>query len=240
MDCQTKHSFVYFNMIIVWKSLNIFYQIIPIESSEVKTVFCIWAMTSQNQKMSVRWAKTKIGLGIRPAWSEYLLCAQWLTMDLICLHANSGDSDQTNLLYRLTWVYSWRTFTTLVFHFCLSLDQNMNIMQKSIECYGLTLRKHMGSSHEQFRLNPRYSHMPIVRMQPVVSALQTIKLARLSTTFISYIFLIANCYTRCWSAISVLPKTGIEYSDQTELMSRLIWVRLLVFSCRGCSCPVEI
>ena len=98
----------------------------------------------------------------------------------------------------------------------------MNIMQTSIECYGLTLCKHMGSSHEQFRLNPHYSHMPIVRMQPVVSALQTIKLARLGTTYISYIFPIANCYARCWSAMSVLPKTDIEYSDQTELMSRLI------------------
>ena len=35
----------------------------------------IWAMTSQNNKISVRPAKTQISLGIRPVWSESSLSA---------------------------------------------------------------------------------------------------------------------------------------------------------------------
>ena len=35
----------------------------------------IWATSRQNQQMTVRPAKTKISLGIRPVWSESSLCA---------------------------------------------------------------------------------------------------------------------------------------------------------------------
>ena len=55
----------------------------------------IWAATWQNQQMSVRPAKTQISLGIRPVWSESLLCAQWVAKDPSFLHADSEDSDQT-------------------------------------------------------------------------------------------------------------------------------------------------
>ena len=37
----------------------------------------------------------RISQGIRPVWSEYLLCAQWVAKDPIFLHADSEDSDQT-------------------------------------------------------------------------------------------------------------------------------------------------
>ena len=45
-------------------------------------------------------------LGIRPVWSESLLCAQWVHVakDPSFLHADSKDSDQTGQMPRLTWV----------------------------------------------------------------------------------------------------------------------------------------
>ena len=45
--------------------------------------------------MTVRPAKTQISLGIRPVWSESLLCAQWVAKGPRFLHADSEDSDQT-------------------------------------------------------------------------------------------------------------------------------------------------
>ena len=51
--------------------------------------------------MSVRPAKTQISLGIRPVWSESLLCAQWVAKDPIFLHADSEDSDQIGGMPRL-------------------------------------------------------------------------------------------------------------------------------------------
>ena len=47
--------------------------------------------------MSVRPAKTQISLGIRPVWSESLLCTQWVAKDPSFLHADSEDSDQKKL-----------------------------------------------------------------------------------------------------------------------------------------------
>ena len=44
--------------------------------------------------MSVRPAKTQVSLGIRPVWSESLLCAQWVAKYPRFLHADSEDSDQ--------------------------------------------------------------------------------------------------------------------------------------------------
>ena len=42
-------------------------------------------------KWHVRSAKTQISLGIRPAWSESSLCAQWVAKDASFLHADSED-----------------------------------------------------------------------------------------------------------------------------------------------------
>ena len=41
--------------------------------------------------MSVRPAKTQISLGIRPVWSEFSLCAQWVAKNPSFLHADSKD-----------------------------------------------------------------------------------------------------------------------------------------------------
>ena len=38
-------------------------------------------------------AKTQISLGIRPVWSESLLCAQWVAKDPSFIHADSEDSN---------------------------------------------------------------------------------------------------------------------------------------------------
>ena len=45
--------------------------------------------------MSVRPAKTRISLGIRPVWSESSLCAQWVAKDPSFLHTDSEEYDQT-------------------------------------------------------------------------------------------------------------------------------------------------
>ena len=42
-------------------------------------------------KWSLRPAKTKISLGIRPVWSESSLCAQWVSKDPSFLHVDSED-----------------------------------------------------------------------------------------------------------------------------------------------------
>ena len=64
----------------------------------------------KTNKMSVRPAKTKMSLGIRPVWPESSLCAQWVAKDPSFLHADSEDSDQTGWMPRLIWVFAGRTF----------------------------------------------------------------------------------------------------------------------------------
>ena len=64
--------------------------------------------------VAVRPAKTQIRLGIRPVWTESLLCAQWVAKDPSFLHADSEDSDQTGRMPRLIWVFAGRTLTLLV------------------------------------------------------------------------------------------------------------------------------
>ena len=53
--------------------------------------------------------KTQISLGIRPVWSETLLCAQWVAKGSVLLQADSEDSDQTGRMHRLIWVFAGRT-----------------------------------------------------------------------------------------------------------------------------------
>ena len=60
-------------------------------------------------KWHVRPMKTQISLGIRPVWSESLLCAQWIAKDPSFLHADSEDYDQTGWMSRLIWVFPGRT-----------------------------------------------------------------------------------------------------------------------------------
>ena len=57
-------------------------------------------------KWQMRPAKTQISLGIRPVWSESLLCAQWVTKDQSFLQEDREDSDQ-----------SISVFTGHIYHF---------------------------------------------------------------------------------------------------------------------------
>ena len=68
----------------------------------------------KTNKMSVRPTKTQISLGIRPVWSEFSLCAQWVAEDPSFLHADNEDSDQTGRMPRLIWVFAGRTVILLV------------------------------------------------------------------------------------------------------------------------------
>ena len=60
-------------------------------------------------KRHVRPAKTQISLGTRPVWSEPSLCAQWVAKDPTFLHVDSEDSDQTEQMPRLIWVFAGHT-----------------------------------------------------------------------------------------------------------------------------------
>ena len=51
----------------------------------------------------------QISLGIRPVWSESLLCAQWVAKGSVLLQADSEDSDQTGRMRRLIWVFAGRS-----------------------------------------------------------------------------------------------------------------------------------
>ena len=53
--------------------------------------------------------QTQISLGIRPVWSESLLCAQWVAKGSVLLQADSEDSDQTGRMRRLIGVFAGRT-----------------------------------------------------------------------------------------------------------------------------------
>ena len=64
----------------------------------------------KTNKMSLRLAKTQIGLGIHPVWSESSLCAQWVAKDSSFLHTDSEDSDQPGRI----WVFAGRTLILLV------------------------------------------------------------------------------------------------------------------------------
>ena len=74
----------------------------------------LWATTWQNQQNECAPAKTQISLGIRPVWSESSLCAQCVAKDLMLLHADSEDSDQTGRMPRLIWVFAGGTAILLV------------------------------------------------------------------------------------------------------------------------------
>ena len=72
----------------------------------------------------MRPAKTQISLGIRPVWSEFSLCAQWVAKDPSFFHADSEDSDQTGRMPRLIWVFAGRTLIFLVLSFRGSVMAN--------------------------------------------------------------------------------------------------------------------
>ena len=76
-----------------------------------------WAREPPHDKtnnMTVRPAKTQIGLGIRPVWSESLLSA-WRNLGSLATHwAHSEDFDQTGRTPRLIWVFAGRTVISLV------------------------------------------------------------------------------------------------------------------------------
>ena len=60
----------------------------------------------KTNKTTVRPAKTQISLGIRPVWSEFSLCTQWVAKDPSFLQADSEDSDQSGRMPRLIWVFA--------------------------------------------------------------------------------------------------------------------------------------
>ena len=66
-------------------------------------------------KMTLRPAKTRISLGIRPVWSESSLSA-WRKLGSLATHwVHSEDFDQTGRMHRLIWVFAGQAVTLLVF-----------------------------------------------------------------------------------------------------------------------------
>ena len=64
--------------------------------------------------VSARPAKTQISLGIRPVWSESSLSAWRNLGSLSTQWAHSEDSDQTERMSRLIWVFAGRILIVLV------------------------------------------------------------------------------------------------------------------------------
>ena len=73
-----------------------------------------WATSWQNQQNDCALSEDSISLGIHPVWSESLLCTQWVAKDPSFLHADSEDSDQTEQMPRLIWVFAGHTVILLV------------------------------------------------------------------------------------------------------------------------------
>ena len=68
----------------------------------------------KTNNVAVRPAKTQIRLDICPVWSESSLSA-WRKLGPLATHrAHSEDSDQTERMPRLIWVFAGRTLTLLV------------------------------------------------------------------------------------------------------------------------------
>ena len=59
--------------------------------------------------------------GIRPAWSDFSVCAQCVAKDQRFLHEDSEDSDQPGRKPRLIWVFTGRTVTLLICHVAVDL-----------------------------------------------------------------------------------------------------------------------
>ena len=106
----------------------------------------------KTNKMSVRPAKTRISLGIRPVWSEALLCTQWVVKDPSFLHADSEDSDQTGQMPRLIWVFAGHTVGFVMsLHNCVTLSwtwssllgRNTKLAPTFVCIWNFTLRKYM-------------------------------------------------------------------------------------------------
>ena len=80
----------------------------------------LWHLSHDTTKPT-KWVCTQqrqISLGIRPVWSQSLLCAQWVAKNPSFLHADSEDSDQTGQMPSLIWVFTGRTAILLVLSYC--------------------------------------------------------------------------------------------------------------------------
>ena len=87
-------------------SLYSWYAVLAVDST--------WAAERQNQRYDLC-AKQRL----RSAWAsaqsdQSLLCAQWVAKDLMFLHGDREDSDQTGWKPRLIWIFAGRTVIWLV------------------------------------------------------------------------------------------------------------------------------
>ena len=95
----------------------------------------------KTDKMIVRAAKTRISLGIRPVWSEFSPCAQFLANDRRFLHADSEDPGQTGRMPRLIWVFAGRKghfFDFVVLRLIFKLIKNGLIVRISNYIWQIT------------------------------------------------------------------------------------------------------
>ena len=102
-----------------------------------------WIFEPPYVKTSVRPAKTQISLGIRPVWSESLMCAHWVAKDSSFLHAYSEDSGETGQMPRLIWVFAGHTLILLV----LSCRSSFVIVNRENVLLALTWRKKITGPH---------------------------------------------------------------------------------------------
>ena len=95
--------------------------------------------------MTVRPAKTRINLGMRPVWSESLLCVHWVAKSPSFYHADSKDSDQTGRMPRLIWVFAGRSVILWVLSWGSSLKESAWIVLMEHSLKAVDLYYHYGA-----------------------------------------------------------------------------------------------
>ena len=106
--------------------------------------------------------KWQISLGIRPVWSESLLCAQWIAKDPRSLHADSEVwSDWASLRYLGAHSFCW---------FCHVVDYYQSMEQMLAFC-GFTWGKKLQYPEENFKLGLETTTLPHANINSTLSRL---------------------------------------------------------------------
>ena len=94
-----------YNIRKYWSIKSCFEVFLPI----FQNFILYFEVVTKPTKWPVHPAKTQISLSIRPVWSESSLCAQGITKDPRFLRVNSKDSNQTERMPRLNWIFGGRS-----------------------------------------------------------------------------------------------------------------------------------
>ena len=102
-----------------WQRKEYYFRKVDISKNPLVTKFTSYEPDHDKpSKMTCVPAKTQISLGIPPTWSESSLCPLCVAKDPNLLQEDSEDSNQTQLMCRLIWIFAGYTghFVSFVVH----------------------------------------------------------------------------------------------------------------------------